>query len=142
MKTKLNWNKTTIEKSRNLSERFIFINPNSDFLTTRHSPLNPHLFLGSFILFSWKADGNSFGINFTNKGIRTLPPGNKKMVRLGIVLQTSNNCSFTFVFSSGERSLRVDWPNSNTNSPLSSSSCTRRSLLRIINNFTVEADCL
>ena len=57
------------------------------------------------ILFSLKADGNKLGIYFINIGSSRLPPGIKNIVKEGIVLQMSNNCSFTFIFSSFVNSL-------------------------------------
>ena len=62
----------------------------------------------SFSRFSLNADGNNCGINLMRIGNNKLPPGIKKIVSDGIVLQISNNWFLTFFFSSGVKSLFVD----------------------------------
>jgi hypothetical protein len=48
--------------------------------------------------FSLKEEGNSCGINLINIGRSKLPPGIKKMVNDGMVLQISKICFLTFFF--------------------------------------------
>ena len=42
-------------------------------------------------MFSLKADGSIFGINFIRIGNNKLPPGSRKIVSDGMVLQMSNS---------------------------------------------------
>ena len=77
---------------------------------------------------SLNALGRISGINFIKSGNKIAPPGSRKTANAGTLLQISNNCSFTFFFSSDVNFLCVDFVNKENNSLLSLISLARRFL--------------